>query len=117
MAEQYYALYLEESTSRSSCHKLFVGTKSDIQDAAERMRGIDRYQDTVAVIDAYFRGDPVAMPRVGYLEKPVLSMVEPVSASTLELGETQLTDVFRESPRLNRIYWLDKVNDDAGLIF
>lgn len=103
MAEQYYALYLGESTSLSSWNKLFVGTKSDILDAAERMRGIDRYQGTVAVIDAYFRGDSVSMPRVGYLEKPMLSMVELVSASSLELGETQLVYMqYSRSPHFIR---------------
>lgn len=91
MAEQYYALYLENLTTRlSSYYKLFVGTKADILDAAERMKGIDKYQDTVAVINAYFRGDTGAIPAVGYEKAPMLSPVELVSASSLELGETQL---------------------------
>lgn len=91
MAEQYYALYLKDLAVRlSSNYKLFVGTKSDILDAAERMKGIDKYQDTVAAIDAWFRGDTGAIPAVGYEKAPMLSPVELVSASSQEMGETQL---------------------------
>ena len=91
MAEQYYALYLEDLTTRlSSYYKLFVGTKSDILGAAERMKGIDKYQDTVAVIDAYFRGDTGAIPTVGFQDAPMLSPAELICVSSLELGETQL---------------------------
>ena len=90
MNEQYYALYLDDPATPSFCSfdKLYVGTRSELDNAVAVMKQDERYAAPVAAYEAYWT-DPSAKHNVAFREVPILTPVWRICSSELVLGEKE----------------------------
>lgn len=90
MNEQYYALYLDDPATPSFCSfdKLYVGTRSELDNAIAVMKQDERYAATVAAYETYWT-DSSAKHNVAFREVPILTPVRRICSSELVLGEKE----------------------------